>query len=143
MKLLDTATRVNFTKPKALERLPGEDACEPCLASGMKESFNKTTDNRADIKIRRLHTDLSGIKASSIRGYKYFLLVVDDATRYTWIALAKDKSAASILLIFREIKSQVERESQNENLKVVFVRADNARGEFGIEFQTYLKEDGI
>ena len=143
MKLLDTATGVNFTKPKASERLPGEDACEPCLAGGMKESFNKTTDNRTDVKIRRLHTDLSGIKASSIRGYKYFLLVVDDATRYTWVALVKDKSAASILPVFKEIKSQVERESQNENLKVVFVRADNARGEFGIEFQAYLKEDGI
>jgi hypothetical protein len=121
--------------------LPGEDACEACLAGGMKESFNKTTDNRTDIKIRRLHTDLSGIKAPNIRGYKCFLLVVDNATRYTRIALLRDKSAASVLPAFREIKSQVARESQG--LKVVFVRADNGKGEFGIEFQSYLKKDSV
>jgi hypothetical protein len=141
MKLLNTATGVNFTKPKASERLPGKDACEACLAGGMKESFNKTTDNRTDIKIRRLHVDLSGVKATSVRGYKYFLLVVDDATRYTWIALVKDKSAASILPAFKEIKSWIEKESQGQ--KVVFVRADNGKGEFGIEFQTHLKNEGI
>ena len=65
----------------------GESACEACLAGRMKETFNKTTDNCAQVKIRRLHTDISGIKAKSIRGYRYFLLVVDDATRYSWVAL--------------------------------------------------------
>jgi hypothetical protein len=42
------------------------------------------------------------------------------------IAFLRDKSAASVLPAFREIKSQVERESQG--LKVVFVRADNGKG---------------
>jgi hypothetical protein len=39
----------------------GETACESCLAGRMKESFNKTTDSRMDVRLRRLHCDISGI----------------------------------------------------------------------------------
>ena len=60
----------------------GETACEGCLAGRIKESFNKTTDNRQQVKARKIYADISGIKAISFRRYKYYFLVVDNATRY-------------------------------------------------------------
>jgi hypothetical protein len=136
-KLLTAAEGVSYSKPSVQ---PGDEACEACLAGKMKESFNKTTDNRSDIKLRRLHADISGILPASFRGYRYFLLVVDDATRYIWIRLLKDKSTAEILPKIKEIKAEAELESDR---KVVFFRSDNGKGEFGLPLQGELKAIGI
>jgi hypothetical protein len=48
----------------------------------MYESFHKTTDNRATEALVRIHADILGIKTKSIRGYRYFLLLVDNYTRH-------------------------------------------------------------
>jgi hypothetical protein len=72
-----------FKRPTPAELLAGNTACEACLAGRQKESFNKKTDNRSTIKLRRLHYDISGIQDISIRGNRYYLLVVDNATRIT------------------------------------------------------------
>jgi hypothetical protein len=63
-------------------KLPGEQACKSCLAGKMHESFHKTIDNRATEPLVRIHVDISGIKTKTARGYKYFLLLIDDYTRY-------------------------------------------------------------
>ena len=131
---------VSFPVPKASEQLPGDDACEGCCAGKMKESFNKSTDSRAVLPGLRLHADLSGIKAPSIRGYRYFLLVIDDATRYCWIAFVKEKTAALCVPEFKKIKALIERE---RGQKVEIVRSDNGTGEFGHMYQDYLSDEGI
>ena len=77
-KLRTAAEGVSYRPPKTVQ--PGDQACEGCLAGKMKESFNKTTDNRSGIKLRRLHADISGILHPSFRNYRYFLVIVDDAT---------------------------------------------------------------
>ncbi|CAJ2645142.1 unnamed protein product [Trifolium pratense] len=61
--------------------IKGDTACIPCLAGKMKESFNKKAHNWTHIPARRLHADISGILPQSFRGYRYFLIIVDDATR--------------------------------------------------------------
>jgi hypothetical protein len=38
-------------KPKPGDLPAGETACEACLAGCIKESFNKTTDNREQLKV--------------------------------------------------------------------------------------------
>jgi hypothetical protein len=68
-KLLECAEEVQFMKPKPGGLPAGETACEACLAGRMKELFNKTTDNREQLKVRKLHADISGIKSRSTRGY--------------------------------------------------------------------------
>jgi hypothetical protein len=80
-KMPDYADGISFKRPISAELLAGKTACEACLAGRQKESFNKKTDNRSTVKLGRLHCDISGIQDVSIRGYKYYLLVVDDATR--------------------------------------------------------------
>jgi hypothetical protein len=109
----------------------GRRACECCLAGKMKELFNKKTDSRQCQRIRKLYADTSSILPTSIRGYRYFLLVICDATRATWIRLLKSKGTADVVLAILGIKTQIEKETSD---KVVQVRCDNGKGEFGQAF---------
>jgi hypothetical protein len=52
-------------KPKPRDLPAGETVCEACLAGRIKESFNKTTDNRKQLKVQRLYANISGIKSRS------------------------------------------------------------------------------
>ena len=97
----------------------------------MKESFSKKTDTRQTHRIRKLHADTSGILPISIRGYCYFLLVICNATRATWIRLLKSKGTEDVLLAILSIKTQIEKETSD---KVAIVRCNNRKGEFGQAF---------
>ncbi|KAI0996590.1 hypothetical protein K3495_g11592, partial [Podosphaera aphanis] len=113
------------SKPKAISK--GEDVCEACLAGKMKESFSKKTDNRTFQPARRLHADISGRLPTSIRGYNYFLIVIDDASRCGWIRLLKTKSTAECL----------------PSIKEIVAHSDNGSGEFGQQWKEWCKELGI
>ncbi|KAI0991852.1 hypothetical protein K3495_g16335, partial [Podosphaera aphanis] len=105
----------------------------------MKERLNKRTDTREHVKGKRLHSDISGIQGMSIRGFKYFLVVVDDATRMYWVSLLKTKETNEVLNLLKQIIATVELQSGN---KVCFMRADNGRSEFGPALIDFLKERG-
>ena len=83
------------------DRPAGETACLPCLAGKMYESFSKATDTRATRPLECIHANISGIKTKTKRGYKYFLLLVDDYTRYYWIYLLRTKETTEVVSIFR------------------------------------------
>ena len=59
----------------------GEKSCEACLAGRIKEHFTKKTDTKANTLLRKLYADISGIQCQLIKGYKYYLVVINDATR--------------------------------------------------------------
>ena len=46
-----------------------------------------------------LHLDIWGpFHTLSIEGYKYFLTIVDDHSRFTWVYMLKSKSDAQIII---------------------------------------------
>jgi hypothetical protein len=51
--------------------------------------LSKKTSKREKIPGRGLHFDTTGRIGTSIRGYNYYLLALDDATRYTWVTPLK------------------------------------------------------
>jgi hypothetical protein len=61
-------------------KLPREQACKLYLVEKMYKSFYKTIDNRAIESLIRIHVDILRIKTKTTRGYKYFLLLIDDYT---------------------------------------------------------------
>ena len=136
-KLRAASTGMAFT-PKI--KTAGENSCESCLAGKMKESFHKKTDSRATKRLHRLHADISGILPPSIRGFQYYLLVTDDATRCSWVRFLKTKETTEILSHLKQLKTELEKETGNE---IAFIREDNGKGEFGQEFKNYLRELGI
>ena len=78
-KLLDNIS-YKLKEIKILRQLKGKNSYKVYIVGRIKEYFFKKLDKRTDILIRRLYTNILGILLKSIRSYKYFLLVVDDAT---------------------------------------------------------------
>ena len=83
-----------------------------------------------------IHCDLWGpFSTLTIDGYKYFLTIVDDFSRCTWIYLMKTKSETQVLLpqFYAFVKTQF-------NRKIKCIRTDN-----GIEFllRDFFKSKGI
>jgi uncharacterized membrane protein YccC len=73
---------VSLIKPKDKRRLlHSEKLYKPCLASKMKELFNKKTNKRKGKRVRRLYADLSKYYLAFVRGFRYFLVVLCDASR--------------------------------------------------------------
>ncbi|KAI0992493.1 hypothetical protein K3495_g15692, partial [Podosphaera aphanis] len=125
-------------KPKTISK--AENACEACLAGKMKETFSKKADNRTSKIARRLHADISGKLPTSIRGFNYFLIIIDDASRCGFIRLLKNKSTAECLPAIKEIVAHLQ---LNTGEKVVFFTADNGSGEFGQLWKDWCRNLGI
>jgi hypothetical protein len=52
-----------------------------CLISKIKESFNKKTNKREGKRVKRLHANLSRYYLAFIQGFRYFLVILCDASR--------------------------------------------------------------
>jgi hypothetical protein len=79
-----------------------------------------------------VHDDLCGpISPATPRGNKYFLLLVDDLSRYIWVVAipSKDRAVAAI----KDIQAWAEGES---GLKLKALRTDRG-GEFSVMEFTY------
>lgn len=83
-----------------------------------------------------VHIDVWGsFTPLSIEGYKYFLTIVDDHTRFTWIYLLKSKSDA--LSVFPNFCKMIHTQfGQN----IQYVRSDNA---LELNFSDLFKSEGI
>jgi transposase InsO family protein len=86
-----------------------------------------------------VHGDLCGpISPATPRGKKYFLLLMDDLSRYMWVAMIpfNDRAAAAI----KDIQARVEGESV---LKLKVLHTDRG-GEFTVtEFTDYCAAEGV
>jgi transposase InsO family protein len=69
--------------------------CEACaFAKARAKGVSKTTSMKAHEKGERLFLDISGPYKMSLKGSKYWLLVVDDKTRKAWSFFIQNKSEA-------------------------------------------------
>ena len=102
-------------------------------------SFPKAAKYRAVDALELVHGDLYGpITPATNGGRRYFLLLVDDCSRYMWLQLlmSKDEVATTI----KKFKALVEAES-GKKLRVL--RTDHD-GEFtSVEFAAYCVEQGV
>jgi transposase InsO family protein len=109
------------------------------LAKHRRGVFPKQSRYHADKALELLHGDLCGpVKPTTLGGRRYFLLLVDDATRYMWVVLLTAKSEA--LSAIKRIQAAAKKEC-SRNLRVL--RTDNG-GEFTAnEFATYCADEGV
>ncbi|BBN68038.1 transposable element gene, partial [Prunus dulcis] len=121
-----------------LEEING--VCEGCqLGKQHRDWFPKGQAWRARNPLELKHTDLCGpMQTESIAGNRFFMLLIDDCTRMTWVYFLRYKSDA--ITCFRKFKSMVELQS---GFKVKCVRSDRG-GEFtSSEFSKLCEEGGI
>jgi hypothetical protein len=88
-----------------------EQLCEACIAGKHRRApFRATTKYRATAPLELVHGDLCGpITPPTPGGICFFLLLVDDHTRFMWIVLLRTKDEASTAL--RRFQAEAEKES--------------------------------
>jgi hypothetical protein len=117
-----------------------EQFCDTCvLAKHHRGVFPKQSKYHADKALELVHDDLCGpVKPTALGGRRYFLLLVDDATRYMWVVLLTAKYEASSAI--KRIQATTEKECGR---KLRVLRTDNG-GEFtATEFTAYCADEGI
>ena len=85
-----------------------EPVCEACrLGSRRHISFSKQAEYRARELLDLVHGNLCGpIVPATSRGNKYFLLLVDDLSRYMWVVAIPSKDCATAAI--KEIQARAE-----------------------------------
>ena len=117
-----------------------EQVCDGCtLGKQHRSPFPKVSPYRAKKGLELFHADLCGqVRPQTVGGKSYFLLVVDDFSRYMWIELLRSKAEA--LLSLKKIKQRAETENEG---KLKAIRTDRG-GEFNsATFTIFCNEQGI
>ena len=102
-------------------------------------SFPKAAKYRAEDALELVHGDLCGpITPATYGGRRYFLLLMDDCSRYMWLQLLTSKDEASVAI--KKFKTRAEAES-GKKLRVLRTDRD---GEFtSVEFAAYYADQGV
>ncbi|CAA0827650.1 Gag-Pol-related retrotransposon family protein [Striga hermonthica] len=116
------------------------ELCDSCLAGKQRRLlFPKAAKYRAADVLELVHGDLCGpITPATHGGRRYFLLLVDDCSRFMWLQLltSKDQTAEAI----KRFQARAEAES-GKRLRVL--RTDRG-GEFtSVEFAAYCANQGV
>jgi hypothetical protein len=87
-----------------------EEFCDGCaLGKQCRQPFPSVANYRGDRPLDLFHADLCGqIRPKTLGGKSYFLLIVDDHSRYMWVELLTTKDEA--FKCFKRIKALAETE---------------------------------
>ena len=133
------------TKLKQLQRmypklkLVHPPHCDTCSMAKQRQAPYKLTSHQVAAPLELIHTDICESQYTGFDGSKYFVLFVDEYTKYTVVANLKNKSAEMVLDVFKQVKARLENQLGKKILKV---RSDNG-GEFRGVFDQFLLESGI
>ncbi|KAK2966046.1 hypothetical protein RJ640_001980 [Escallonia rubra] len=141
------SSRLLTTKPVSLSNVN-----KSCVDCSLSKSVRLPFPLHSDIKTKPfdlIHSDVWGpAPVTSRLGYKYFLLFIDDCTRYTWIYFMRHKSEVFshfktfLSMTKTQFDSHVQFYKPSEQ-KIRILRSDSG-GEYMLkEFQDFLKTEGI
>ena len=117
-----------------------DQICDSCLVGKQRRTpFPEQAKYRAKHVLDLVHGDLCGpITPATPGGKKYFLLLVDDLSRYMWLVLLTTKDEASVAI--KHFQTSVEVETGR---KLRALRTDRG-GEFtSVEFGEYCADRGV
>ena len=88
--------------------------CDACLIGKQhRPPFPRTTTYHVKESLDLIHGDLCGpISPMTYGGNKYFMLLVDDFSRFMWVFLLKSKNET--LVVFKKFKIYEGRERQED-----------------------------
>lgn len=119
---------------------PAPKLCKSCILSKQHVAAYPTVGGtRATHLLELVHSDICGpLSIPSLGGARYFLLFIDDYSRYSWIYTLKHKSEA--FESFKEFQALAKRQS---GYQLKCLRTDNG-GEFDSHaFNGFCKQRGI
>ena len=140
---LNFHTLQEMSRKKSVEGLPlfviPRKLCRSCVVGKHhRTSFPKKSSFQATEPLELIHIDICGpITPTTLGGSRYFLLIINDFSRLTWVSMLHCKSDA--FEAFKHFKNLAETQ---EGVKIKTLRSD--RGEFtSDEFSKYFLEHGI
>jgi hypothetical protein len=112
--------------------------CMPCQLGKQPALPFNNSESIASATFDLIYSDVWGpFPVPTVGGSRYFVIFVDDFSRYTWIYLMKNRS--EVLTIYRDFAKMV----QTQYSKAIKVfRSDNAREYRQTDFSTILKHYG-
>src|SRR5436305_4265863 len=96
-------------------------SCPPCKRG--KQRIQRRTIKRSISKpttqpLELIHSDTSGKLPRTIGGNQYFILFIDDYTRWTRVYIISDKTTKTILNAFMHYKNEVESHWHGRNYQI-------------------------
>ncbi|CAL9216553.1 unnamed protein product, partial [Arabidopsis halleri] len=110
--------------------------CSICPLAKQKRLAYVSHNNLASKAFDLVHLDVWGpFSIESVEGFKYFLTLVDDCTRTTWVYMMRNKGEVSVVfpVFIKFIATQY-------NAKIKAIRSDNAPE---LAFPDLIKEHGM
>ena len=117
-----------------------DDVCEVCqMGKQARLPFPTNSAWRATEKLQLVHSDVCGpMRTESLSKNRYFILFIDDFTRFCWIFFLKHKS--EVAQVFVKFKTAVETET---GYKLKSIRSDNGTEYTSAQFQAICNDAGI
>nr|ABG22485.1 retrotransposon protein, putative, Ty1-copia subclass [Oryza sativa Japonica Group] len=113
--------------------------CHSCVQSKQPRKPHKAAEERNLAPLELLHSDLCEMNGVLTKGGKrYFMMLIDDATRFCYLYLLKTKDEA--LDYFKIYKAEVENQLDR---KIKRLRFDRGGEFFSNEFDLFCEEHGI
>jgi len=119
------------------------NTCDICIKAKAKEKFQrKISARRVSKPLELIHSDLCGpINPAYQSGRRYYILYIEDFSRYTWVCFLRGKSSLEVCTVFKDYKTLVERQLKH---RITRFQCDNGKGEYDNEtFRVILTEYGI
>ncbi|KAJ4703769.1 Retrovirus-related Pol polyprotein from transposon TNT 1-94 [Melia azedarach] len=113
--------------------------CEHCIFGKLHRSKFLKAIHRTKGTLDYIHSDCWGLsRVESLGGHRYFVSMIDDFSRMTWVFIMKHKSKA--FKNFRLWKALVENQTGK---KIKRLRTDNGMEFYWSEFDEFCKNEGI
>jgi transposase InsO family protein len=113
--------------------------CQSCVQSKQPQKPHKAAEERHLAPIELIHSNICEMNdVLTEGGQKYFMTIIDDASRYCYVYLLKTKDEA--LNCFKTYKAEVENQLEK---KIKCFMFDRGGEYFSNEFDLFCAEHGI
>ena len=113
--------------------------CENCNDGKIHRTPFPIRESNEHKVLDLIHSDVCGkLNPGSLGGGNYFVTFIDDASRYVWVYIINNKS--DVFDVFKSWKALVENQYEK---KIKILRTDNGGEYTSVEFEGYLKDEGI
>jgi hypothetical protein len=118
-----------------------DTTCDVCIKAKAKRKIIRIPVKPTTMPFELVHSDLCGpFSTPSHSGSRYYIIYIDDYTRYAEVYLLADKKAASCVAAFQAYQAQAKARGYN----IQRFRCDNGRGEYdNAFFRGILRVSGI
>lgn len=125
------------TLEKAVKVPSKREICEVCTLTKMTNVIPRKLSEWRDTKLALIQFDIAGPFPVSLRGNRYFILIIDNFSRKNWeIPIAHKGDAVQELQTWKKV------EEQQSDEKVKAARSDNAP-ELLLAIEGWRKQDGV